>query len=172
MKLENPILMATIGGPSGIRGEVRVRAFTADPMALGDYGSLYNADGEKFKINNLRPAKNGVVIKFKGINTRSDAEGLNRVDLFVDRSALPDVIEEDEFYVSDLIGMEVRSTDGESLGRIRDVPNFGAGDMLEIVADGETLLIEFNRANVPNIDLDNNFLTIIPPLETSERDQD
>ena len=171
MKLENPILMATIGGPSGIRGEVRVKAFTGDPMALGDYGSLYALDGQKLKITNLRPAKNVVIAKFKGINSREDAEKLNGTELFVDRTALPDDGDEDEFYISDLIGMQVRAANGKTLGTIKDVPNFGAGDMLEIAGPGQSWFLGFTRDNVPEIDLDRRTVTIVPPGEVSERDE-
>jgi len=107
MKLENPVLMGKIGAAHGIRGEVRVKSFTDDPMALGDYGSLYSSDGRKFKITNLRFSKTVVVTKFKGINSRNDAEALNGTELFIDRSNLPDDTEEDEFYVTDLIGAAV-----------------------------------------------------------------
>ena len=86
-ELKNPILMAQIGAPHGVKGEVRVKSFTGDPLALGDYGSLYDGDGRKFKVMRLRPSKNVLVVKFKGTNTREEAEALNRVELFIDRES-------------------------------------------------------------------------------------
>ncbi len=71
--------MAQIGAPHGVKGEVRVKSFTGDPMALGDYGPLYAADGRVFEITSLRPAKTVLVVRFKGIGSRNEVEKLNRV---------------------------------------------------------------------------------------------
>lgn len=166
--------MATIGAAHGIRGEVRVKAWGSDPMTLADYGSLYDKDGRKFRITNLRPAKTVVVVKFKGINTREEAESLNGVELFIDRSKLPDNTEEDEFYVTDLIGCTTVDSQGTVIGRVVEVPNFGAGDLIEIRLEGtgKAILIEFSKENVPAIDLDLRQLTVSLPEEVSERDKD
>ena len=172
MKLENPVQMATIGAAHGIRGEVRVKAWGYDPMTLADYGSLWSADGRKFRITHLRPAKTVVVVKFKGINSRDEAESLNGIDLFIDRSALPDDTGEDEFYVTDLVGCSAFNADNILLGKVVAVPNFGAGDLIEIRLEGtgKTVLIEFSRANVPDVDLQERRLTVCLPEEVSERD--
>src|SRR5690606_18320146 len=96
--------MAVIGAPHGIRGEVRVKTFTGDPLALGDYGPLRAADGRKFTVASIRPAKNVVVVRFKEITSRDAAEAVTGIELFIDRAALPDDLEDDEFYHADLIG--------------------------------------------------------------------
>jgi 16S rRNA processing protein RimM len=177
MKLENPVLLAQIGAAHGIRGEVRVKPFTEDPLAIGDYGSLWSQDGRKFKITNLRPQKTVVVVKFKGINSREEAEALNRLELFVDRSALPDDTDEDEFYVTDLIGCDVRDEDGTKIGSVMTVPDFGAGPVLEIAPLNEagglsskTYFLDFSLENVPSVDLENTSITVSLPDEVSERD--
>ncbi|MBM7330969.1 ribosome maturation factor RimM, partial [Agrobacterium sp. S2] len=76
-KLENPILMAKIGGAQGLRGEVRVSTYTDDPLALGDYGNLVSADGRIFEILEIREGKNVVIVRFRGVNDRNAAESLN-----------------------------------------------------------------------------------------------
>ena len=178
MQLKNPVLMASIGAPQGIKGEVRVKSFTDDPLAMGDYGSLWSADGRKFKVKRLRPHKNLVVVKFEGINSREEAQALNRIELFVDRSVLPDPEEVDEFYVADLIGLSVQDDQGNKTGVIKAVPDFGAGDLLEIapvdengVSSSKTWYLEFTKANVPTIDFDAGTVTIVIPDEISERDE-
>lgn len=180
MKLENPVLMGKIGAAHGIRGEVRVKSFTDDPMALGDYGSLYSVDGRKFKITNLRFSKTVVVTKFKGVNSRDDAEKLNGTELFIDRASLPDDTEEDEFYVTDMIGMDVLDESGAVLGKIMAVPDFGAGDLLEIMPTAGANLsgkadkswyLQFTLENVPNVDLENRHITIRLPEETVIEDE-
>jgi len=172
MKLENPVLMAQIGAPHGVKGEVRVKPFGYDPLSLDQYGSLYSNDGRKFKIMRMRAAKNVLVVKFKGVNFRDEAQALNGTELYIDRSALTDDMEDDEFYVTDLIGCAALGPDGTELGRVKDVPNFGAGDLIEITVKGssETLLLEFSKKNVPEIDLDKKTITISLPEEVSERD--
>lgn len=176
-ELKNPILMAQIGAPHGVKGEVRVKPFTGDGMALADYGSLYDDAGNKFKIVRLRPAKTVMVVKFKGINTRDEAVALNRRELFIDRSSLPDDTDEDEFYISDLIGMDAFNEAGQLIGTILTVPDFGAGNLLEIspVLEGggfgtKTWFLEFTRENVPHVNLSKGTVTIQLPDEVSERD--
>ena len=172
MKLENPILMASIGGPHGTKGEVRVKAFGDDPMTLDQYGSLYAKDGRKFKITRMRPSKTVLIVKFKGINYRDEAQALNGTELYIDRSMLPNDMEEDEFYVSDLVDCQVQDTKGTPIGKVLAVVNFGAGDLIEIrqMGTNQTLMLEFTQKNVPEINLAEQLIIVDPPAEVSERD--
>ncbi|MBX3568862.1 MAG: ribosome maturation factor RimM [Rhizobiaceae bacterium] len=158
--MKNPIQMAVVGAAHGIKGEVRVKSFTADPQALGDYGPLEAKDGRRFEILDIRPAGNVVVVRFKGVADRNAAEALNGTALFVERSALPDDGDEDEFYHADLIGLSVRDREGETVGKVKSVQNFGGGDILEIAAPGGDVLIPFTRAAVPGVDIGAGVLTI------------
>ena len=103
--MSEKVLMAVIGAPHGVRGEVRVKTFTGDPLALGDYGPLFDAAGKSYTILDLRPSKTVVVAKIKEVPTREAAEAANGTELFVARAALPDDLDEDEFYQTDLIGL-------------------------------------------------------------------
>ncbi|TIN54715.1 MAG: ribosome maturation factor RimM, partial [Mesorhizobium sp.] len=134
-KLENPVQMAVIGAAHGIKGELRVKTFTGDPLALADYGPLHAKDGRAFQILDIRPAGTVVVVRFKGVSDRNTAEALAGTELFVDRSVLPDDGEEDEFYHADLIGLEVRDDTGV-IGRVVAVHNFGGGDILDVTLAG------------------------------------
>ena len=152
--LKNPVLMAVIGAAHGIKGEVRVKTFTGEPMALGDYGALHARDGRAFEVLDLRPQGNIVVARLKGIGDRNAAEALNGTELFVERAALPDELEDEEFYHADLIGMEVFDEHGNSLGKVAAIQNYGAGDILEIKGTGANgVLIPFTRAAVPTVDV-------------------
>lgn len=163
-KLENPVLMAKIGGAQGLRGEVRVSTYTADPMALGDYGNLVTADGRIFEILEVREGKNVVVVRFRGINDRNAAESLNGLELFVDRDNLPDdELDDDEFYYADLEGLEAVDADGKSYGAVSAVYDFGAGDLLELKGAGRRpALIPFSEAAVLEIDLEAGRILIDP----------
>ena len=152
-KPENPVQMAVIGAPHGIKGELRVKPYTGDPLALGDYGPLFASDGRQFDIADIRPAKNVVVVRFRQVTGRNAAEALNGVALYVDRAQLPDDLDEDEFYHADLIGLAVRGDDNEMLGRIIAFHDFGGGALMEIERSaGGTVLVPFTREAVPHVD--------------------
>jgi 16S rRNA processing protein RimM len=165
------VLLATIGAPHGVRGEVRVKSFTADPMSLGDYGTLTTSDGRTFEVERLRPAKQVVVAKFRGIDDRNAAEALNGTELYVDRDILP-AAEEDEFYHADLIGLAAEDETGEALGTIVAVHDFGAGDILEIAPGrGPSLLVPFTKAAVPVVDLAGGRVVVSPPAASEDEPQ-
>ena len=165
------ILLARIGAAHGVRGEVRVKSFTAEPMSLGDYGPLTAADGRRFDIERLRPAKQVVIAKFRGIDDRASAEALNGTELYVDREALP-AAGEDEFYHADLIGLTALREAGEALGTIVAIHDFGAGDILEIApARGPSLLVPFTRAAVPHVDMAGGRVIVSAAVESAHEQQ-
>jgi len=154
------VLMAKIGAAHGIRGEVRVKPFGDDPLSFTDYGVLTTKDGKlSFEVVSARVQKTVVITKFKQVTDRNRAEELNGVELYIDRGQLPDT-EDDEFYYSDLNGLEVKDTAGDLLGKIVAVQDFGAGDLLEIRPKrGKTFYIPFTRDFVPEIDIKAGYVT-------------
>ncbi|AMN51257.1 MULTISPECIES: ribosome maturation factor RimM [Stappiaceae] len=155
-KDDQKVLMAKIGAAHGIRGEVRVKPYGDDPLSFADYGILTTRDGKRsFEVERARVQKTVVITKFKGIADRNQAEELNGVDLFIDRDQLPEP-EEDEFYYSDLTGLDVLDQTGETLGKIIAVQDFGAGDLLEVRPKrGRSFYVPFTKEFVPEIDLEN-----------------
>ena len=165
--------MGRIGAAHGIKGEVRIQSFTEEPLALKDYGELStNRPGLTITIVSARATTNVLVARLKGVNDRSAAERLNGVELYIDRDRLPEISDDDDFYLADLIGLEARGEDGTVLGKVLAVPNFGAGDILEIGGGptGETRLIPFTRAAVPEIHISAGYLVIVPPVEVEGED--
>lgn len=155
MPEDNRILVGVIGAPHGIRGEVRVKSYTAVPTAIGDYRPLLADRGRALlKMTSVRAVKEDMVVaRFEGVTTREAATALTNMRLYVDRDALPGV-DDDEFYHADLIGLVAATAEGSPVGRVAAVLNFGAGDMLEIeVAGRDSLLVPFTRAFVPAVDL-------------------
>lgn len=160
---KNPIQMAVIGAAHGIRGELRVKTFTGDPLALGDYGPLHAKDGRTFEVIDIRPANTVVVVRFKGVKDRTAAEALSGTELFIDRSMLPDEGDEEEFYHADLVGLIVRDDAGAAIGKVDAVHNFGAGDILEVSLAGRRgVLIPFSRAAVPEVSVAGGFVRVDP----------
>jgi len=161
--MKNPVQMATIGAPHGIKGELRVKTFTGDPAALGDYGPLFDEAGRRFTVASVRPAGTVAVVRFKEVGDRSAAEALTGTALFLDRSALPEPEDDDEFYHADLVGLTVQDKAGGRIGEVAMVQNFGGGDLLEIrLPSGRDVLIPFTRAAVPRVALSAGFVEVDP----------
>jgi 16S rRNA processing protein RimM len=169
------IRVARIGAAHGIRGEVKLWSFTADPLAVTSYGPLETEDGaRRFEIEAARLAKDFLVARLKGIADRNAAETLRNTDLFVSRDRLPPIEEADTFYHADLVGLAAVGADGAALGTIIAIHNFGAGDLIEIqpAAGGEPLLLPFTEDVVPEIDLKVGRVVIVPPAEIEAKEED
>ena len=166
--MANRICVAQIGAAHGVRGEVRLRSFTEDPLAVKSYGPLESEDGRQhFKIEALRPAKDHFVVRLAGIDNRDAAERLINLKLYVPRDRLPPVDEDETFYHADLVGLAAFTPDGAPLGRVTAIHNFGAGDIVEIGRDGgEPLLVPFTEAAVPSIDMKAGRMVVNPLHET------
>ncbi len=161
--LDNPVQLAVIGAAHGIKGEVRVKTYTGDPLDLGSYGLLYDASGKSYEILSIRPSKTVVVVRFAGVDDRNAAEALNGKELYVDHAQLPQDLDEDEFYYTDLIGLAVRDSAGVSYGKVSAVFNFGGGDVLEIKESGKKpVLIPFTLVSVPEILMEEGAILIDP----------
>mgnify|MGYP006172645905 CR=1 FL=1 len=153
------VVLAVVTGAHGIRGEVRLKSFAASL----DYGPLERSDGgPPLELLGLRPAKDGLIARFAGVNDRNAAQGLKGVELSVARERLPEPAE-DEFYFADLVGLAAERPDGTPLGEVVAVHNFGAGDVIEVqLADGDTVLLPFTRSTVPDVDPASRRLVMTP----------
>lgn len=159
------ICVGAIAGAYGVRGEVRLKSFTADPQAIADYAPLTTADGSRdFTVAILRPVKGGFAARLSGITTKEEAEALRGTELYAPRDKLPS-LPDDEFYHADLIGLVVFDTGGAELGRVKSVQNHGAGDLLEITGPGlkDSVLLPFTREAVPTVDLGAGRIVADPP---------
>jgi 16S rRNA processing protein RimM len=149
------VCLGQIGAPHGVRGEVRLRSFTAAPNAIANYGPLETEDGGVLEIESLRPAKDHFVARFSGVADRNAAARLTNMKLYVPRERLPAPAEPDEFYHADLVGLAVVDTSGQKLGTVIAVHNFGAGDLIELKPDAgdKTEFVPFDTASVPEVDV-------------------
>jgi 16S rRNA processing protein RimM len=171
----NRILLGQIGAAHGIKGEVRIATHTQDPQAIASYGPLEtDQPGLTITITDLRLQKNVAVARIKGLTDRTAAEKLNGVKLFIDRERLPHPEDEDDFYHADLLGLEARLDSGVVLGKVTAVPNYGAGDLVEITdpQTGDTFLYPFTKAVVPEVRLEEGFLTIVVPVDAPEGEEE
>jgi 16S rRNA processing protein RimM len=172
MDTTNLILVGRVAGAFGVKGDVRITTFTADPAALLDYKTLLREDGGRaLTLASGRTAKGGLVARAAEVATREQAEGLRGLKLFIPRDVLPEP-EEDEFYVADLVGLDVETPAGESLGKVRSVHDFGAGDLIEVAPpQGATWWLPFTKEAVPQIRLAERKVIAVRPPETDAEPQ-
>ena len=164
--------VAAVATAHGIRGTFRLKSFTERPEDVAAYGPVFDRNGQRlFALDIIGPAKGGVIVKAEGIGDRNAAEALRGMELFVPRSALP-APDDDEFYYSDLEGLDVFHVDGVRIGAVERVVNHGAGELIEITDDhGKLHLVPFDKASVPVIDIENRRIEIAPRPELVAKEE-
>jgi 16S rRNA processing protein RimM len=160
------VCVAAVATAHGIRGALKLRCFTERPEDAAAYGPVYDKHGNQlFEIKVIGKSRGGILVEAEGIADRNAAEALRGAELFVPRAVLP-ALDPDEFYHSDLEGLHVLRRDGSRLGVVRALSNFGAGDVLEVLAeDGRTVALPFDRETVPTVDLAAGCVVVEPPPE-------
>jgi 16S rRNA processing protein RimM len=153
--------MGVIGRPHGVRGLVHVHSYAEEDLAgyaplLDEQGRAWSLAWRGEGVAQLSDAA-GVAVA-----DRNAAERLVNVKLYVERERLP-APDEDDFYWSDLVGMQAVGADGAALGRVVQVHEYGAGPSLEIAGG---LIVPFTKACVPTVDVAARTVTVVPPLET------
>ena len=141
----------------GIKGEVKVFPLTDDIKRFDDLETVYvknKKESQLYNIESIKYHKNFVLIKFKGINTVEQAETLRNSYLEVDRAqAIP--LNEGEYFIADLIGLEVYSDEGKLIGKVDDIYNTGANDIYVVKDDlGKQTLLPGIKDVIKNVDLE------------------
>lgn len=159
------ICVGVISGSYGVHGELRVKSFCATPEDIETYSPLSTEDGRRsFALALIRPMKNGFVARIADVATKEQADALRGTQLFARREQLP-TLPDDEYYYSDLTGLDVFDTGGTLLGQVKSVQNHGAADLLEVHVAGATatVLVPFTMAIVPTVDLAARRIVTDPP---------
>ena len=169
------VLVGAITGAHGVKGEVKVKSFTAQPASIAAYGPLFDESGQRRFDLSLTgktgqpggngPGKTMLVGRIQGVADRTAAEKLTNTDLYVPRDRLPPIDEDDIYYHADLIGLAAVTPEGVALGKVTGLFNFGAGDLIEITTPqgGEPMLLPFSNAVVPEVDIKAGKLTVVLP---------
>jgi 16S rRNA processing protein RimM len=158
------ICLAVVTAPHGVGGRVKVKSFATPPTAFADFKPLYDEAGTPVSLRLGGEAGGCFIVSIDGLKTREDAALWRGRKLGVPRSALPESEADGALYIADLLGMKVVSEDGAAFGTVKQVYNFGAGDILEITLnDGREEMFAFTQANFPKRDATRRILTITPP---------
>jgi len=164
------ILLGRIAGPHGIRGDVVIETYTGEPQDIAAYGPLNTEEGTRqLHISVVRVTPKGVIARVAGVGDRTAAETLKGLKLYVDRDRLP-AAKKDEFYQTDLVGLKADDRDGQHIGIVAAVQNYGAGDLLEIRLEGKskTELVPFTDAFVPLVDIAGGRVIVAMPSDEPE----
>jgi len=158
------IPVGVIGAARGLKGDLRVKSYTADPKSIGSIGTLTDETGTKvFALKVIGQQKGVVLARIKGVEDRNAVEALKGQMLYVEREGLPET-EEDEYYFSDLQGLDVELVNGEPFGRVVEVEDFGGGPFLEVASlHHGRVLVPFTKASVPDVDIAGRRIVIDPP---------
>jgi 16S rRNA processing protein RimM len=158
------VCVGIITAPQGVQGAVRIKSFTEVAKDVCGYGPVEDESGRRrFNLSLLGTAKGVVIARISGVEDRNQAETLRGLQLYLPRSTLPQT-EADEYYHADLIGLEAVLGDGTSIGRVRAIHDFGAGDTLELARpDAPPVMVPFTRAVVPVVELAAGRLVVDPP---------
>ena len=155
-----------MAAPHGVRGLVRIRSFTEDPMAIASYGALSDETGQKqYRVEALSAVKGAVLARIEGVADRTAAEAVRGLRLYVERSALP-ATGEREWYEADLIGLAAVGRDGRDWGKVLAFHDFGAGRTMEVSGGGasrSSVMLPFTDEVVPEIDVEGGKVVVDPP---------
>lgn len=126
------LCVGVITSVNGVRGYVKIRSFTENSKDICAFKQIFDKEtNSQYKIRLISAKKDYIIAGIDGISSREEAEKLRNTKLYIARTELPS-LKKEEFYHADLIGMDVKTDEGISLGVVRNLVNFGAGDILEI----------------------------------------
>ena len=169
MSGKDQVCVGAIAGSFGVKGEVRLKSFCAEPAAISIYAPLSDESGNSYDVKITRTIKNGLAARLSGVSSKESADALKGTRLFAPRDRLPE-LDDDEFYHADLLGMAVLDTGGTKLGSVKAVLNHGAGDLLEVNTGQGVVLLPFSLAVVPTVDLAGRRIVVDPPDGTFSDD--
>ena len=166
------VCLAAIAGAHGVQGLVKIKSFTERPEDAAAYGALSDESGKRQFHLTLKGQNKGLLLaSIEGVSDRTAAEALKGVRLYVEREALPPIEDPEEFYHADLIGLAVVDQQGNRLGTVHAVEDYGAGSVLDVREGEKTLMLPFTLTAVPVVDLPGGRLVADPPAEIGAGEQ-
>jgi 16S rRNA processing protein RimM len=156
------VVLGAFASPHGVRGLIKVKAFTGDPLAITAYGPVKIDDGRTVQLTAHGVNKGLVLTEVEGVTSREDAEALRGKTFSIDRNKLPPA-DQDEVYQTDLMGRIVQDPELGEIGEVRAVFNFGAGEMLEVRRKkGKSILLPFGGGHTFILEDDKIILNVDP----------
>lgn len=157
------VLVASIGSAHGVKGLLRLKSFLENPNSLEEYSPLLDQQGlPRFRVTLQQMFPTYCLVHIAGVETRAQAEQLRGTSLYVNRSRLKPVVNRDEFYIIDLVGLRVIDLQGVGFGVVQQVSNYGAGDILQIrlQENHQELFVPFTKHFVPEVNLNDGYIVV------------
>jgi 16S rRNA processing protein RimM len=162
MAADSRLLVARIGKPHGLRGEVTVQTHTDDPQARFVPGAIYETEASagsgvprSLTLSSARLHQKTWLLGFEEIPDRTGAESLRGTRLFIDGEAAVAQEEEDAWYEDELVGLTAVDPHGTTLGEVTGLRTGAAQDQLVLrLAGGSQALVPFVEAIVPEVDVE------------------
>lgn len=157
------ICVGVIIAPHGVKGNLKVKSYTATPSDIAKYKLFWDENGQpRYIVRQWNMAGNTNKLTLEGVIDRDEAQKLIGTKLYIAREQLPKIVEEEEFYHVDLIGLKIIDTQGNLFGTVKAIHNFGAGDMVEVIihATKTTEYFPFTKEYFPQINLKEQFIVI------------
>lgn len=149
---ELTVAVGRIGRAHGIKGEVAVLVLSEVEGRFADGAAVYLEDGRILTIESARPHRGGLVVKFREVRDRNQAEELSRKVLMVPESTSPE-LPEGSWWDHRLVGCEVVTESGRSLGTLQEVIHTQANDVWSAVAEGRETLIPALKDVIVSVDV-------------------
>ena len=167
------VCVAKILSPHGVRGEVKLKCFMEDLDLFIDLANFFNKkQTHNFSLESLRGQKKDVFIaSFDEIKNRNDAEKWVNTEIYIQRDELPEIEEDDEYYIEDLVNIKVIDKNSKPYGSIKAIHNFGAGDVIEILEESTSKrnLFPFTKEIITDVNIDQGFAVIsLPEFEYAQ----
>lgn len=161
--MEKQLQVGVISSTHGVRGEVKVFPTTDDVTRFRQLKKVYLDTGREMlplEIQNVKFFKQFAILKFKGIDNINDIEKYREKSLMIDREDAVD-LDEDEYFIADMIGMKVCTEDGSEFGTLKDVMETGANDVyiIDSLEHGEVLIPAIKEC-ILDVDMDEERMTI------------
>ena len=133
--MDKEIIIGKIVAPHGVRGDIRILPLTEKPELFLDLEYLLLEDGKKLTVKNARFQKRMILVTTKEVTSMNEAELLRDKNIYIKAEDLPE-LEEDEFYVADLVGIPVYDLEGNQIGTFKDSLSTGSNDVYIIAVPG------------------------------------
>lgn len=167
------ICLGKITQPHGVKGLVKVLCYADDPKLLDDRPLFTSKTGQDTMTLTMKNSAGKYwLAAVENVHSRNDADEIRQTELWINKDILPEINEDDEYYIEDLVGMKAQTATGDDAGTILSVQNFGAGDLLEIKPKAdESYYLPFTMACVPQVDIASGLVTIEPPADIEEAEE-
>ena len=154
--------MAPLVTAIGLKGEVKINLLTSNLEVFKSFDRLYNFDCSiEWKLDSIAMRQKKCVAKLSHCKSRSEAEDLKNQKIYTSKENFPPT-KDNEYYVSDLIDCKIIHSNGNDLGKVVDVNNFGAGDLLETSYNNKKIYIPMNKENVISVDIEKKIIVVDP----------